>query len=69
MGRHRLKVEHFSVEFFIWKLSKEMHGEQRSQRRGPALSPTQALGWKEGAFPCLTCPFASALQARDAATA
>lgn len=69
MRRDRLKVEHFSVEFFIWKQSKEIHGEQRLQRHGPGLSPTQALGWKEGAFPCLTSPFASALQALDAATA
>ena len=69
MGRDPLKVRHFSVEFFIWKQSKEMHGEQRLQRRVPALSPTQALGWKEGAFLCLTCRFASALQALDAARA
>lgn len=49
MRRDRLKVEHFSVEFFIWKQSKEIHGEQRLQRRGPGLSPRQALGRKEGA--------------------
>lgn len=69
MGRDPLKVEHFSAEFFIWKETKEMHGEQRLQKRGPALFPTQALGWKEGVLPCLTCPFASALQALDATRA
>lgn len=43
LERELLNAEHVSGEFFIWKQSKEMHGEQRLQKHSPNTSP-----WLEG---------------------